>query len=75
MRYRIRYNKSAGQPNRGSDLHKWRVFDDKGKEYICKAVRIQTVCWTAVDDNGIDWNIECEGTMIKEKSTSSIVIV
>jgi hypothetical protein len=75
MRYRVRYNKTAGQPGRGTVDHKWRVFDDNGKEYLCKAVRIQTVCWTAVDDNGVDWNIECEGTMIKEKSTSTIVIV
>jgi hypothetical protein len=75
MRYRIRFNKSAGQPGRGTIDHKWRVFDDDGKEYLCKAVRIQTNCWTAMDDNGVDWNMECEGKMIKEKSTSTVVIV
>jgi hypothetical protein len=74
-KFRIRYNKTAGQPGRGTVDHKWRVFDETGKEWLCKNVRIQTVAWTAIDDNGVDWNFEVEGTMIKEKSTSTIVIV
>jgi len=75
MKFRIRFNKTAGQPGRGTVDHKWRVFDETGKEWLCKNVRIQTVAWTAIDDNGVDWNFEVEGTMIKEKSTSTIVIV
>jgi hypothetical protein len=75
MRFRVRFNKTAGQAGRGTVDHKWRVFDEDGKEYLCKAVKIQSVCWTAQDPNGVDWNIETDGTMIKEKSTSSIVIV
>jgi hypothetical protein len=75
MKFRIRFNKSAGEPGRGTIDHKWRVFDETGKEWLCKNVRIQTVAWTAIDDNGVDWNFEVEGTMIKEKSTSTIVIV
>ena len=75
MRYRVRYNKTAGQPGRGTVDHKWRVFDEDGKEYICKAVRIQSVAWTDIDPNGVDWNMVTEGTMIKEKSTSTVVIV
>ena len=75
MNFRVRYNKSAGQPGRGTIDHKWRVFDETGKEYLCKAVRIQTNAWTEIDPNGVDWNMVTEGTMIKEKSTSSIVIV
>jgi len=75
MKFRVRYNKSAGEPGRGTIDHKWRVFDETGKEWLCKNVRIQTVAWTAIDDNGVDWNFEVEGTMIKEKSTSTIVIV
>jgi hypothetical protein len=75
MKFRIRYNKTAGQPGRGTVDHKWRVFDETGKEYLCKGVRIQSVAWTEIDPNGVDWNIATEGTMIKEKSTSTIVIV
>lgn len=75
MKYRIRYNKTAGQPGRGTVDHKWRVFDETGKEYLCKAVRLQAVAWTEIDPNGVDWNMVTEGTMIKEKSTSTIVIV
>lgn len=75
MKFRIRFNKTAGQPGRGTVDHKWRVFDEDNKEYLCKAVRIQTVAWTEIDPNGVDWNMVAEGTMIKEKSTSTIVIV
>ena len=75
MKFRIRYNKTAGQPGRGTVDHKWRVFDEKGKEYLCKAVRIQTNAWTEIDENGTDWNMACEGTMVIERSVSTIVIV
>jgi len=75
VKYRIRYNKTAGQPGRGSVDHKWRVFDEDGKEYICKAVKIHTLCWTEQDPNGVDWNMVTEGKMIKEKLSSSIAIV
>lgn len=75
MKYRIRYNKTAGQPGRGTIDHKWRVFDETGKEWLCKEVVIQTVAKTAQDPNGVDWNMECEGTMIIGRSTSTITIV
>ena len=75
MKYRIRFNKTAGQAGRGTIDHKWRVFDETGKEWLCKAVRIQTNAWTEIDSNGVDWNMVAEGTMIKEKSTSTVVIV
>lgn len=74
-KFKVRYNKSAGQPGRGTPEHVWRVFDETGKEYLCKGVRIQTTTWTEIDPNGVDWNMACEGTMIKEKTTSTIVIV
>ena len=75
MKYRIRYNKTAGQEGRGTVDHKWRVFDETGKEWVCKAVRIQTIAYTEIDPNGVDWNMCAEGKMIVEKTTSSIVIV
>ena len=75
MKYRIRYNKTAGQLGRGTVDHKWRVFDENNKEYICKEVRIQTNAWTEIDPNGNDWNMVTEGKMIIERSKSAIVIV
>ncbi len=75
MRYRIRFNKSAGQPGRGTELHKWRVFDDDDKEFICKHVKIHTVSYTAVDSNGKDWNIVTSGDMQIDRENSTITIL
>ena len=74
MKYRIRYNKSAGQPNRGSIDHKWRVFDENNKEYICKAVEIYPPCITEMDSNGTDWNIATFGILEIVKADSKIII-
>jgi len=74
MKYRIRYNKNAGQAGRGTLDHKWRVFDENGKEYLCKRVVIEVMCWTKVDPNGVDWNIETEGEMIIVREESKIII-
>jgi hypothetical protein len=75
MKYRIRYNKTAGQTGRGSVDHKWRVFDENNKEIICKGVKIQSVAWTEMDPNGVDWNFVTEGKLIVERETSTVVIV
>jgi len=75
MKFRIRYNKSAGQPGRGTDLHKWRVFDENDKEYLCKHVRIHTVSHTAVDPNGHDWNLVTFGDMQIDRENSTITIL
>jgi hypothetical protein len=74
MKFRIRYNKTAGQPNRGSVDHKWRVFDENGKEYICKEVEIYPPCRTEPDPNGNDWNIATHGTLEIIKPDSKIII-
>lgn len=74
-KYRIRYNKTAGQIGRGTVDHKWRVFDETGKEWLCKGVRIQTTAWTEIDPNGVDWNMNCNGTMQIDKETSTITIL
>jgi hypothetical protein len=74
MTYRIRFNQTAGQPGRGSVDHKWRVFDETGKEWICKAVSIEAKSWTAVDPNGHDWNICCHASMHINKETSTITL-
>jgi len=75
MRYRIRFNKSAGQPGRGTDLHKWRVFDDNNKEYLCKCVKIHTISYTAIDPNGQDWNLVTHGELEIDRKTSTITIL
>jgi hypothetical protein len=73
--YRIRYNQTAGQPGRGSVDHKWRVFDQDGKEWICKSVQINVRSWTDVDRNGHDYNIVCwAGSMEIDKINSIITL-
>jgi len=72
MKYRIRFNQTAGQPGRGSVDHKWRVFDETGKEWLCHRVCIHVPSWTESDPNGHDWNIVCHATMQIDKPTSTI---
>ena len=71
-KYLIRFNKSRGQPGRGSVDHVWRVFEN-GKEHLAKHVRIQVPSWSEAD--GPDWNIACKGTMFFFIDTETIVIV
>jgi uncharacterized protein CbrC (UPF0167 family) len=68
----VRYNKSRGQPGRGSMDHVWRVFDNT-KEYVVKNVQINVPSWGA--KTGEDWSICCEGTITVDKATSTITIV
>ena len=67
----IRYNKTKGQPGRGSVDHAWRVFDNN-KEYIVKNININVPSWG--EKTGEDWNICCEGTITVDKETSTITI-
>ena len=59
-KYLIRYNKSAGEPGRGSPEHVWRVFEN-GHEYLARHVRINVNSWS--EQTGPDWNIACLGVM------------
>lgn len=74
MIYRIRYNKSKGQPGRGSTSHVWRVFANN-EEILAKYVRIETNSWTEIDKNGQDYNIACRGRMIWFGDTDTVVII
>ena len=74
MKYRIRFNKSRGQPNRGSADHVWRVFDESGKEWIVKYVRILVPSYGEKEEASEDWNIVCHGTLSIDKPTSTAVI-
>lgn len=70
-KYLIRFNKTRGQPGRGTVDHVWRVFED-GKEHLAKHVRIQVPSWSEASGN--DWNIACKGTMLFFIDTETIVI-
>jgi len=75
--YLIRFNKSRGQPGRGTPDHVWRVFEN-GKEYLFKHFRIEGLTVTdSVTGNGIggdDWNMSCQGYMTIDRETSTAII-
>lgn len=72
-KYTIRFNKSRGQPGRGSMLHVWRVFEN-GREILAKHVRIEVRSWTELDANRQDYNIACYGQMMFFDDTDTVVI-
>jgi len=74
MKFRIRFNKSRGQPGRGTKDHVWRVFADQ-KEYLAKHVEIGVPSRSEKEGATEDWNIVCEGEMIIDRETSTIKIV
>jgi hypothetical protein len=71
MKYLIRFNKTRGQPNRGTLEHVWRVFEDK-KEYLVKHVQINVNSFS--ERTGEDWNIACEGILTLNRETSTAII-
>lgn len=70
-KYLIRFNKSRGQPGRGSEEHAWRIFEN-GKEHLVRHVSIQTLSWSETD--GVDWNIACVGYMTIFEGTDTAII-
>jgi len=75
-KYLIRFNKSRGQPGRGTKDHAWRVFEN-GKEYIFKHVKINVPCKDEVSQDAMgndDWNISCIGVMTIDRETSTGII-
>jgi len=75
MRFRIRYNKTAGQPGRGSKEHVWRVFDENGKEYICKNIFMKHESWGEKEELTPDYNIVTNGEIQIDKEKSLITII
>ena len=70
-KYLIRFNKSKGQPGRGTGDHAWRVFEN-GQEYLFKHLNITV---PIIDEQtGSDYNICCFGIMTIDKETSTAVI-
>ena len=70
-KYLIRFNKSRGQPGRGTMDHVWRVFENN-KEYLLKNVKINVPSYS--ERTGEDWNIACNGFMQIDKKTSTAII-
>lgn len=72
--YKIRFNKSRGQPGRGSNNHVWRIFVND-QEHLAKHLHIQVPTWSELDYNNQDYNIVCRGRMIWYSDTDTAVIV
>ena len=75
MRFRIRYNKTAGQPGRGSKEHVWRVFDENNKEYICQNIFMKNESWGEKEELTPDYNIVTNGEIQIDKEKSLITII
>lgn len=73
-KYSIRFNKSRGQPGRGTLDHVWRVFENDSKEYICKHLRINAEVTDEKDASGTDYNIVCYGLLSLDRETSTAII-
>jgi hypothetical protein len=71
MKYSIRFNKSRGQPGRGTMEHVWRVFEGE-KEYLVKHFRLEVPSFSEQD--GQDWNVACHGRLVIDRATSTAVI-
>ena len=60
-KYLIRFNKTRGQPGRGTKDHVWRVFENE-QEYLFKHVKITVPIEDEVTNNvqsGDYWNFSC----------------
>jgi len=71
--YQIRFNKTRGQPGRGIMDHAWRVFEN-GKEYLFKNLEITVPIKSEKDENGVDYNIVCQGYLTINRDTSTAAI-
>lgn len=75
-KYLIRFNKTRGQPGRGSLDHVWRVFENN-KEYLVKHVKINVPVHDERSSDGRgndDWNFCCYGIMTLDRDTSTAII-
>ena len=74
-KYLIRFNKSRGQPGRGTEEHLWRIFEDD-QEYLFKHFKINVPCVDEVSYIGSnqDWNVCCYGYMKIDRETSTAII-
>lgn len=77
-KFLIRFNKSRGQPGRGTLDHVWRVFDMgqcPPKEYLAKAFVIDGPSKSeASGTTADDYNIACEGVLEVDRATATVRI-
>jgi hypothetical protein len=73
-KYSIRFNKSRGEPGRGTVDHVWRIFENENKEYLFKHLDIKVPVKSEKDKNGQDYNIWCEGILKIDRETSTALI-
>jgi hypothetical protein len=79
VKFLIRFNKTRGQPGRGTTDHAWRVFDMSvcpPKEYLAKNVVIHVPSRTERSGAGgpDDFNIACEGRMEIDRASATVHI-
>ena len=72
-KYRIRFNKSRGEPGRGTMDHVWRVFEGE-REYLFKHLDIHVPVKSEKESNGEDYNIVCFGALKIDRETSTATI-
>jgi hypothetical protein len=72
-KYRIRFNKSRGQPGRGTTEHVWRVFEGD-KEYLFKHFKLNVLSTSEKEKNSEDYNVCCYGEMTIDRETSTAII-
>jgi hypothetical protein len=72
-KYRIRFNKSRGQPGRGTPDHVWRVFEGE-KEYLFKHLSITVPVKSEKEEHSEDWNIVCNGYLSIDRQNSTAII-
>jgi hypothetical protein len=72
-KYRIRFNKSRGQPGRGTSDHVWRVFEGE-KEYLFKHLNITVPVQSEKEEHSEDWNIVCNGYLSIDRQNSTAII-
>lgn len=73
MKIRIRFNKSRGQPGRGTMEHVWRVFAGD-TEYLAKHVVINVPCRSEKECCSEDWNMVCDGQLQIDRQTATITV-
>jgi len=73
-KYSIRFNKTRGQPGRGTVDHVWRVFEGD-KEFLFKELDIRVPVRSEKDANGVDYNIVCVGYLEIDRDTSTAIIL
>jgi hypothetical protein len=72
-KYRIRFNKSRGEPGRGTMDHVWRVFQGN-HEYLFKNLDIQVPVKSEKEELSEDYNIVCLGVLSIDRDTSTAII-